>query len=149
MTLLLHWRRVAIAASALAGVGLAFAAVAGTVETPDKREMIASERMVSPAQSGSDYSVNPPSLAGLTLLATIPASNGPRSGYIIQAQCTAGLTVALDDEAGLSAPTLVVLQGATTTGGEGGSLSMAGMPHSGRIRIYSSAANCQMAARAW
>src|SRR5579864_2084401 len=149
MTIPLRCQRVAVLATVLAGIGLAFAAAAGTVETPADRQMVASESMVSPAQSGSDYSVNPPSLAGLMLLATVPASNGPRSGYIIQAQCTAGLTVALDDATGLSAPTLVVLQGATTNGGEGGSLSMAGMPHSGRIRIYSSAAGCQMAARAW
>ncbi len=142
-------RRAAALATALAGAGPAFAVAAGTVETPADRQMVASESMVSPAQSGSDYSTNPPSLAGLTLLATIPASNGPRSGYLIQAQCTAGLTVALDDQAGLSTPTLLVLQGAGTNGGEGGSLSMAGLPHSGRIRIYSSAANCQMAARAW
>jgi hypothetical protein len=149
MTILLRCRRAAILATVLAGVGLAFAAAAGTVETPANRQLVAAESMVSPAQSGSDYSVNPPSLSGLTLLAMIPASSGPRSGYIIQAQCAAGLTVALDDQAGTSTPTLVVLQGSTTDGGEGGSLSMAGMPHSGRIRIYSSAANCQMAARAW
>lgn len=149
MTILLHCRRAAVLLTALAGIAPAVAVAAGTVETPADRLLGASESMVSPEQSGSDYSTNPPSLAGLTLLATIPASNDPRSGYIIQAQCTAGVTVALDDQAGLSTPTLVVLQGSTTNGGEGGSLSMAGMPHSGRIRIYSSAPGCQMAARAW
>lgn len=98
--------------------------------------------------SGADYSANAPSLSGLTLLATLPTSK-TRVGFLIQAQCTAGLTVAFDDTAGTLTPTLVVLAGASANGGQGGSLSMVGMPHNGRIRIYSSASGCQMAARAW
>jgi hypothetical protein len=89
------------------------------------------------------------SLTGLSLLATIPAATQPRLGYLIQAQCAAGLTIALDDAAGALAPTLVVLAGPSTNGGQGGSLSMAGMPHTGRIRVYSSSSSCQMAARVW
>ncbi len=149
MTMFLRCRRAAFLLTALAGLAPAAATRAGTVETPAYRPLGASESMVSPQQSGSDFSANATSLAGLNLLATIPASNGPRSGYIIQAQCTAGLTVALDDQAGISLPTLIVIQGSSVNGGEGGSLSMAGMPHSGRIRIYSSASGCQMAARTW
>ena len=135
-----------IAALVLAPGGFAHAA---QVEVPAYRALGAAEAMASPAQSGSDYSANAPSLSGLTLLATIPAASAPRLGYLIQAQCAAGLTLVLDDPAGALAPTLVVLAGPSTNGGQGGSLSMAGMPHTGRIRIYSSSAVCQMAARAW
>jgi len=120
-----------------------------TVEVPAYRQLGANEAMASPDQSGADYSANAPSLAGLALLATIPAPAAPRLGYFIQAQCAAGLTVVLDDQAGSLTPTMVVLSGPATAGGEGGSLSMAGMPHTGRIRIYSSSASCQMAARSW
>ena len=127
----------------------AASATAAQIEVPAYRALGAQETMASPAQSGSDYSANAPSLAGLTLLATIPAATQPRLGYLIQAQCTAGLTVALDDAAGALAPTLVVLTGPSSNGGQGGSLSMAGMPHTGRIRIYSSSSSCQMAARVW
>ena len=122
---------------------------AAQVEVPAYRALGAAEAMASPAQNGSDYSANAPSLSGLTLLATIPAASAPRLGYLIQAQCAAGLTLVLDDPAGALAPTLVVLAGPSTNGGQGGSLSMAGMPHTGRIHIYSSSAVCQMAARAW
>ena len=120
-----------------------------SVEVPNWRQLGAGEAMAAPGNNGGDYSANAPSLSGLTLLATIPAPSGPRLGYLIQAQCTAGVTVAFDDTAGALAPTLVVLAGPGSNGGQGGSLSMSGMPHTGRIRIYSSASNCQMAARAW
>ena len=105
--------------------------------------------MAAPGNNGADASANAPSLSGLTLLATIPAAAQPRLGYLIQAQCTAGLTIALDDAAGALAPTILVLAGPSSNGGQGGSLSMSGMPHTGRIRIYSSSASCQMAARTW
>ena len=120
-----------------------------SVEMPAYRSLGASEAMSAPGHDGTDYSANPPSLAGLTLLATIAAPSTPRLGYFIQAQCPAGLTVVFDDQPGSMAPTAVVLAGAAVAGGQGGSLSMAGMPHTGRIRIYSSSASCQMAARAW
>jgi hypothetical protein len=122
---------------------------ANPVEVPAYRALGASEAMTSPGQSGIDHSANPTSLSGLLLLATIPAPVAPRLGYFIQAQCVAGLTVVFDDTAGSLTPTFVVLTGAGTDGGQGGSLDMGGMPHTGRIRIYSSAATCQMAARSW
>jgi hypothetical protein len=105
--------------------------------------------MTPPGSAGSDFSTNAPSLSGLTLLATIPAPSSPRRGYLIQAQCTAGLAVVLDTDSGGSNPTVIVLAGAPVNGGQGGTLDMAGIPHTGKISIYSSAANCQMAARAW
>ena len=120
-----------------------------SVEVPNYRQLGAGEAMAAPGNNGSDYSANAPSLSGLTLLATIPAPSVPRLGYFIQAQCTAGVTVAFDDTTGSLSPTLVVLAGPSSNGGQGGSLSMNGMPHTGRIRIYSSASNCQIAARAW
>jgi len=120
-----------------------------SVEVPAYRQLGAVETLAAPDQNGTDYSANAPSLAGLSLLATIPVPSQPRRGYLVQAQCTAGLTVVLDDEAGALTPTIIVLQGPTVGGGQGGSLSMAGMPHSGRIRIYSSSSGCQMAARSW
>jgi len=119
------------------------------VDVPAYRQLSASEAMASPGAAGSDASANPPSLAGLILLATIPAPANPRRGYFIQSQCIAGLTVVLDDQAGAVAPTIVVLAGAGVNGGQGAALDMMGAPHTGRIRIYSSAATCQMAARSW
>ena len=139
----------AIAASLPLGWTGAALAQSKSVEVPAYRQLGASEAMASPGQSGVDSSANAPSLSGLFLLATIPAPAVPRLGYLIQAQCSAGLTVVLDDQAGSLAPTVIVLAGAAANGGQGASLSMAGMPHSGRIRIYSSSSSCQMAARSW
>jgi hypothetical protein len=124
-------------------------AQAKTVEVLGYRQLAANESMAAPGNSGADYSANAPSLTGLSLLMTIPAPAVPRLGYLVQAQCSAGLTIALDDAAGSLTATILVLQGATANGGQGGSLSMAGMPHTGRIRIYSSSSSCQMAARSW
>ena len=132
----------------LAGAQLALAQTR-EVEVPQYRQLDASEPMSAPGNNGSDDSANPPSLAGLTLLATLPAATTPRLGFFIQAQCAAGLTVAFDDSAGALTPTIAVLAGPASNGGQGGSLTMSGMPHSGRIRIYSSSSSCQMAARAW
>jgi hypothetical protein len=132
----------------VAGTQLALAQ-SRTVEVPQYRQLGAGEPMSAPGNNGSDYSANAPSLSGLTLLATIPAPSAPRLGYFIQAQCTAGITVAFDDAAGSLTPTVIVLAGPGSNGGQGGSLSMSGMPHTGRIRVYSSASNCQIAARAW
>src|SRR5712691_11233876 len=120
-----------------------------TVTVPAYRQLGASEAMISPGNGGADYSANAGSLSGLTLLATIPAPSVPRLGGVIQAQCTAGVTVVLDDQGGSLSPTIIVLAGPAANGGQGGSLDLAGMPHTGRIRIFSSAAGCQMAARAW
>ena len=120
-----------------------------SIEVPGYRQLGASETMASPGADGADFSANAPSLAGLTLLATIPAPSTPRLGYFVQSQCTAGLTVVLDNQSGSLTPTGVVLAGSAANGGQGGSINMFAMPHTGRIRIYSSAANCQMAARSW
>jgi len=132
----------------MGGIGSA-AAQSKAVEVPGYRQLGAAEAMASPGNSGLDYSANAGSLSGLTMLATIPAPAVPRLGYIVQAQCTAGLVVVLDDQGGSLAPTIIVIGGAAANGGSGGSLSMAGMPHTGRIRIYSSSSSCQMAARSW
>jgi hypothetical protein len=132
-------------------VGLTGGALAqgNTVEAPAYRQLGASEPMASSGINGSDASANAPSLAGLTLLATIPSAGSPRRGYFVQAQCSAGVTVVFDDQAGSLTPTFVVLAGAGSNGGQGGAVDMASMPHTGRIRIYSSSATCQMAARSW
>ncbi len=99
------------------------------------------------AGDGIDFSNNPPSLPG-SLLVTIPA-NPLRAGFFIQSQDTGNLTVVLDDQGGSLQYTVVVLGGADVTGDQGGSLSMSGMPHSGRIRIYAAGPTYQMAARDW
>jgi hypothetical protein len=138
-----------VAASLTLGATGAALAQSKPVEVPAYRLLGADEVMASPGQNGADYSANPPSLAGLTLLATMQAPSVPRRGYLVQAQCAAGLTVVLDDQGGNLAPTIILLQGSGVDGGQGGSLSMAGMPHTGRIRIYSSSSSCQMAARSW
>ena len=130
-------------------VFLLLAARAAEIEVPAYRALAAAEAMSAPGNNGNDWSANAPSLSGLSLLAAIPAASVPRLGYLIQAQCTAGLTIVLDDQAGALAPTILVLAGPSSNGGQGGSLSMAGMPHTGRIRIYSTSSSCQMAARAW
>jgi hypothetical protein len=122
---------------------------AETTAVPAYRMLQAAEPMTPPGSAGSDFSANAPSLSGLTLLATIPAPSSPRRGYLIQSQCTAGLAVALGNDSGASNPTVIILAGAPVNGGQGGTLDMAGIPHTGKIDIYSSAANCQMAARAW
>lgn len=137
------------AAFLLAVLAVPGSAKAQTVEVPAYRQLGASEAMAEPGRNGVDYSANAPSLSGLTLLATVPAPAVPRLGYFIEAQCTAGLTVVFDDADGSLTPTIVVLAGAASNGGQGGSLSMTGMLHTGRIRIYSSSAGCQMAARSW
>jgi hypothetical protein len=131
------------------GLGGGALAQAKSIEVPSYRQLGAGELMASPGQSGTDYSANAPSLSGLSLLTTIPAPAVPRLGYLIEAQCTAGLSVVLDDPIGSLPSTIIVLGGAAANGGQGGSLSMTAMPHTGRIRVYSSSSGCQMAARSW
>jgi len=139
----------ALAASLQTDLIGAASAQSSSVTVPAYRQLSASEPMAAAGISGTDYSANPPSLDGLSLLATIPSSATPRRGYFIQAQCTAGLTVVLDDAAGSSTTTLIMLAGSSINGGQGGSLDMSGMPHTGRIRIYSTSSTCQLAARSW
>jgi hypothetical protein len=138
-----------LAAGSSFGVSSNALAQSKTIDVPASRQLVASEIMGSPSQNGIDYSANAGSLAGLALLATIPALNVPRRGGVIEAQCTAGVTVVLDDQAGSVTPTILVLSGPAANGGQGGSLDLSGMPHTGRIRIYSSNSGCQMAARVW
>jgi len=156
MTITPHRLRAVLLPAALAavaslplGVGGSASAQSKSVEVPAYRQLGASEALASPGQNGADASANAPSLSGLSLLATIPAPATPRLGYLVQAQCTAGLTVVLDDQGATLTPTILVLQGSAANGAQGGSVSMAGMPHTGRIRIYSSSSSCQMAARSW
>lgn len=138
-----------LAVASSAAIGANGSARAESVAVPTYRPLQAAEPMTPPGNAGSDFSANGPSLTGLTRLVTIPAPSSPRRGYLIQAQCTAGLTVVLDGESGGSNPTQIILAGAPVNGGQGGALDMAGIPHTGKIEIYSSTADCQMAARAW
>jgi hypothetical protein len=144
MPLFLHRRR--IAALALLGSAAGGAALAA-VEVPQYRQLGAGETMAAPGTAGADYSANAPSLSGLVLLATIPAPAAPRAKVEIAANCTAGITVVLDDQSGALAPTIIPIAGPAANGGQGGSYTTTA--HTGRIRIYSSTASCQMAARAW
>jgi hypothetical protein len=149
------FRAARLSAALAVMVTLPLAAIGGAsaqsppVDVPAYRQLSASETMAPPGANGIDASANAPSLAGLTLLATVPTPTTPRRGYFIQAQCTAGLTIAFDDQEGDLTPTIVVLAGAGVNGGQGAALDMTGAPHTGRIRIYSSSATCQMAARSW
>ena len=156
MTISPHRLRAALSPAALAvaaclcmGFADSASAQSKSVAVPAYRQLGAAESMASPGQNGADYSAYAPSVSGLSLLATIPAPAAPRLGYLVQAQCTAGVTVALDDPGGSLTPTILVLQGPSANGGQGASLTMAAMPHTGRIRIYSSSSSCQMAARTW
>ena len=141
-----HPRRGRIAALALLALAAGGAALAGT-EVPQYRQLGAQEALAGPGNTGADYSANPPSLSGLALLTTIPAPAAPRAKVGIYANCTAGITVVLDDAAGALAPTIVPVAGPAANGGQGG--SYVATAHTGRIRVYSPSASCQMAARAW
>jgi hypothetical protein len=138
-------------ALALAGVALgsaAFAEIAiAEIEVPQYRALGAGETLAEPGNAGTDYSANPPSLTGLTLLATIPAPAVPRAKVEIWANCTAGIAIVLDDAAGATAPTIVPIAGPAANGQQGG--AYVATAHTGRIRIYSASPSCQMAARAW
>ena len=149
MSIELRCLRAAFVLTLVTGTAGSALAQTARVEAPAYRHLGASEPMTSPGRHGADHSANPPSLGGLTLLVTIPAPSVPRLGYFIQAQCTAGLTVLLDDQAGTLTSTAVVLAGSAAEGGQGASLDMTGISHTGRIRIYSSSPSCQMAARSW
>src|SRR5436305_9407886 len=139
-------RKHRIAALALIALAASGAALA-EVEVPQYRQLGAQERLAGPGNAGADYSANPPSLSGLALLATIPAPASPRAKVEIYANCTAGITIVLDDASGALPPTIVPVAGPASNGGQGGSYVMTA--HTGRIRIYSPSAGCQMAARAW
>jgi hypothetical protein len=97
---------------------------------------------------GVDYSANPPSLSGKTLFQTIPA-NKSRRGFFIQNQDATGTVYAVfDDQAGSLTQSIIAL-GPGTSGLQGGSVTMGGMPHTGRIRIYGDAGTTKIGARVW
>src|SRR5260370_41218361 len=75
------------------------AAQGKSVEVPAYRALGAGEAMTSPGQNGADYSASAPSLAGLTLLATIPAPSTPRLRYFVEAQGPGGGAGGLDEHA--------------------------------------------------
>lgn len=99
-----------------------------------------------PGGNGSDSSGHAPSLGGLTLLRTMDG-NTSRAGLDVGCNCAAGLDVVLDDDAGLLSPTIIPVNGGAADGLQGGGYSTP--YHSGRVRIYSSNANCQYWARQW
>lgn len=90
--------------------------------------------------TGTDETANRASTSGYTLLQTIPAATNLRYGLLIQAQCTAGLLIALNDAAG--GVTYLALGGAPASQGQGGSLNLRDMPYSGAIGIWSTNAAC-------
>lgn len=106
--------------------------------------------------NNTDASSASPSLAGLNLLGTLAATPG-RRGFIVQAQDSAancstgggaqGLIAAFDDGAG-GTVTVLSIGYTAAKGGQGGSISMDGMPHTGRIRYYGTA-GCQVGAAQW
>lgn len=101
---------------------------------------------VPAGSTGTTYSANAPALEA-NLLATIPA-DAFRISYFVQNQDVTDLQVVFDDGTG-SNVSIVVLGAAAAAGGGGGSCGMPGMPHTGRIRIFSSSATAKMSARAW
>ena len=125
----------------------------GNLSPPSSANPIATQ---SSGNTNTDASANAPSLSGLNLLGTL-AANPLRRGFIVQVQDTAtdcsgsgglanGLPVVLDD--GGSSLTVLVLAYATVKGGQGGSISWSGIPHTGRIRYYGTA-GCQIGAAQW
>jgi hypothetical protein len=106
--------------------------------------------------TNTDASANAPSLSGLNLLGTL-AANAARRGFVVQAQDNAadcggagglanGLPVVFDD--GGSNTTEMIVSYAAVKGGQGGSVSGSGMPHTGRIRYYGTV-GCQVGAAQW
>lgn len=133
------------------GATLGFIAVSTIVyaQVPAYQPIRGTELMTPPGSAGTDYSANQPTLDGLTLLNTIPDEIvKPRRGYVIQAQCLAGMVIVFDTSAG-GPFTAFILSGGLGDGNQGASLDSSSMPHSGRIRIYSSNPSCQFAARTW
>lgn len=139
-------RLVITVVSFLCGATLAWADTA-SVKVPTNRLLEATEPMAAPGNSGIDGSVNPPSLGGLTLLKTIAAPTTPRSRIEIMPSCTEGASVVVDDQAAALTATIYPISGPATAGGQGGEWVTS--THTGRIRVYSSNANCQVAIRVW
>jgi hypothetical protein len=126
-------------------VGLAFciAAVASHAQQRPSihdQSVLGSGNYALAGTTGIDETANRASIAGYTLLQTIPAAVNLRYGLLIQAQCTAGLLVGLADAAG--AVTYIALGAAPAVNGQGGSLNLRDLPYSGVITIYSTSASC-------
>jgi hypothetical protein len=97
--------------------------------------------------SGADRSWNAPSLTGLSLIGTVPA-NTSRIGVEIMVSCKAGAIVALDDATGAITATLVAISGPGRDGDQGGVWYDYGH-HTGRVRVFSINAACQVSGREW
>ena len=95
------------------------------------------------AGDGTDWSWNAPSVAGMTLIGTIPESLS-RAYVEVMVNCAAGAIVAVDDAKGKTAPTYYPIAG---NSGQGGSWSS--RHHTGRVRIFSVSPTCQIAGREW
>lgn len=102
---------------------------------------------VPASSSGVDYSINAQSLAGLTLVQTIPIDQR-RLGYFVQNQDINKVYVVFDRDAS-DTGSVAILAAASALGEPGGYIDMQAMPHSGRMRVYCSAATPRIAARAW
>ncbi len=125
---------------ALVIVAMWVGAEIGWAQTPSDQPVLASGDYARKGITGIDESANKASTAGMTSLQTIPAATNLRYGLLIQAQCTAGLLVALSDTAG--GPTYISLGAAPAAGGQGGSLNLRDLPYSGAIVIWSTSASC-------
>ena len=164
------------AALLLASIAIAVASGTGPFQPANHNALAMPTEMVFPDASGNlsppgggnplpiqfqgntniDSSANLPSLAGLNLLGTL-AANPARKGFVVQAQDSAadcggsgglanGLPVVFDDAG--SNTTVLIVAYAAAKGGQGGSVSWGGMPHTGRIRYYGTA-GCQVGAAQW
>ena len=128
---------IAVAIALLLSAGGAWAQQSPTIAD---QPTLGSGNYARKGTTGIDETANRASLAGYTLLQTIPAAVNLRYGLFIQSQCTAGLLVALSDAAG--AITYIALGAAPAAQGQGGSLNLRDMPYSGAIGIYSTSASC-------
>lgn len=92
---------------------------------------------------GTDYSANVPSLAGLTLLSTVPV-NASRNQIIVQNQSLDTLTLVQDNGSGGS-PSYTILNPSFSAGAQGGAWS--DNYFRGRLRVYSSGSSSQISVR--
>lgn len=97
---------------------------------------------------GKDFSANPISLAGKSLLATIPV-NYSRAGYMIQNNDGTDTAYASFDDGASGTATIFALAPAPVASGMGGEIDWMGLPHAGRILIYGDHATTKVAAREW
>jgi hypothetical protein len=127
----------------------------GTNSQPQRVDSIHGLPMTTAGGNGTDYSPNQesvsfgsgpsytPSIAGQTLIATIPANPGRHNCQIMNRSAGAQLVV-FDDGAGAS-PTVFSLASGGTAGGQGG--SMACDEHKGRVSVFSGSSTDKVAVR--